>query len=615
MALFRGRYHAVADRAGRVRLFLPGDDAVSAWNTHYAAVRHCLVALAASSGGPLEIEVFAYRNDYRRRELRLYLRPAAVAGDSFPPDREPFDPAALEDFFRQGGQLEGARLDPAEGLVLFASPERRETLSGEPVGLADLAVAYRAVFHAGDNDAFISLDPNADPTLASVNFGGRLEDTRIGAAVLSADRRFKTICTGLDPVTHQDARAEIRRAIPEFMSNSERAFVGKGQGVTTNWVSSRYWFYPESVSVDADSRGGFAVITRPRFTADAERIGKDFEGLDARKKRAALPPEARENIRQLNAEHERYAAAFPEIRDLTAVARLMAVATWLKRAETSRLDLDALLAVELPAVTTPRTLERIVSTEYAAVPPSGELSAAAVRETSGVVWLNPMLQRTVGDFFRDRRTFTAWLCAQRKGERRPCSSYEDEAAALFEERRGQPLLELLDSDAALLSLLEFLAGKLDYPLPPEGEAARAAEVADRERLGRLRQDLDRVRARLAEAGDPAPAALAAERDALEGELAAIMKRYHDGAGAASWHTLSRIQVNGGISLRPGEFTIRKDPGSKELKEFKRKAQSAPVVAGATAAVAGPRGRSAGEGDSFAAVRRERWRQARTGASP
>ena len=75
--------------------------------------------------------------------------------------------------------------------MLFANPDQRDTLAGEPVSLADLAVAYRAVFHAGDNDAFISLDPNADPALASVNFGGHLEDTRIGAAILAADRRSR----------------------------------------------------------------------------------------------------------------------------------------------------------------------------------------------------------------------------------------------------------------------------------------------------------------------------------------------------------------------------------------------------------------------------------------
>jgi hypothetical protein len=39
VALFReGKYRAVADGAGRVRLFLPGDDAAGAWRKHYPVI-------------------------------------------------------------------------------------------------------------------------------------------------------------------------------------------------------------------------------------------------------------------------------------------------------------------------------------------------------------------------------------------------------------------------------------------------------------------------------------------------------------------------------------------------------------------------------------------------
>jgi hypothetical protein len=267
----------------------------------------------------------------------------------------------------------------------------------------------------------------------------------------------------------------------------------------------------------------------------------------------------------------------------------MAVATWLKRSETAQFDLDALLAVELPAVSTPRYLERLLSTEYFAVPPSGEVTIAAIKERSGAMGINPVLQRTVGDFFRDQKTFTAWICRQRAAERRPCSSYAAEAATLFAEQRDLPLRSLLRSEKDLLALLELLVNKLVYPLPPEGEAVRAAQVADGKRLEEIRGGLERVRGELAAAGEPVPEAVAAERDRLEAEFAAIMKRYHDGGkAAAAWQTRSRIQVNGGISLRPGEFTIRKGAESKALKEFKRKAQSAAVGAGEGGA--GVRGR-------------------------
>jgi len=63
----------------------------------------------------------------------------------------------------------------------------------KPVELAELAVAYRAVFHAGDNEAFISLDPHKAPTKVTVNLGGFLENTRIGFVVPQRGFRRPTI--------------------------------------------------------------------------------------------------------------------------------------------------------------------------------------------------------------------------------------------------------------------------------------------------------------------------------------------------------------------------------------------------------------------------------------
>ena len=364
------------------------------------------------------------------------------------------------------------------------------------------------------------------------------------------------------------------------MTNSERAFLDEDSERSPGWISTRYWFYPESVSVDTDPLEGFAVITRPRFTADAERIGKGFDDLDSRKKRAALSAGVRESIRRINADHASYAAAFPEIGDLATVARLMAVSTWLRRSETSRLDLAALLAVELPAAATPRTLERVISTEYVAVPPAGKISEDLVRESSEVTWLTPMLKRTVADFFGDPKTYAGYLCTARKAERKPCAAYEAEAANLFEAQRDLPLRSLLHAEADLMSLLEFLMKKIVYPLPPEGEAARARQLADGQRLESLRRELGQVRADLAAAGEPPPEDLAAEQERLAAEFGAIMKRYHEtGSPASGWGTKSRVQVNGGISLRPDEFTIRKNPASPALQKFKRQAQGAAVAAG------------------------------------
>jgi hypothetical protein len=161
--------------------------------------------------------------------------------------------------------------------------------------------------------------------------------------------------------------------------------------------------------------------------------------------------------------------------------------------------------------------------------------------------MTPMLKRTVGDFWQPE-DIHRHLCTVRKAQRRPCSAYEAEAATLFEAQRDLSLLSLLRSEEDLMDLLEFLLKMIVYPLPPEGEAARAVQIADGKRLEELRDELALVRQKLADAGESAPESLADDRERIESEIAAIMKRYHENPGETSaWRTKSRIQVNGGIS--------------------------------------------------------------------
>lgn len=200
VSVFRGgRIHITTDNRRHARVFLIGDNPDKAYRTNYSVIRHCLDGLLPSGGSPLTVEVLAYKNNYAKSELNLKLQTYALEADSFPSNKVPLDIEGLEQFFDKGGELEGGKLDRNEGLVLYAKSGSRQAVSGERLALSDFAVAYRAAFHAGDNEAFISLDPNRNPTKVTVNFGGFLEDTRIGSVVLLADKRFKTITTGLDP--------------------------------------------------------------------------------------------------------------------------------------------------------------------------------------------------------------------------------------------------------------------------------------------------------------------------------------------------------------------------------------------------------------------------------
>ena len=67
------------------------------------------------------------------------------------------------------------------------------------------------------------------------------------------------------------------------------------------------------------------------------------------------------NIDDLNRNYAAYTSIFPELKELSAVARLMGVCIWLQKANLSQLDLDELLTVELPPVHTPREKRQLVA--------------------------------------------------------------------------------------------------------------------------------------------------------------------------------------------------------------------------------------------------------------
>jgi len=274
-----GRLLVEADDAGRVRVFVPGDEPRPAYRASYPVLRHVLAALAAglsatTGDSTLTVRVYAYRHDYTRSEFSLNTQPYTFRSAVFPPPagKVPLDMAALAGFFRTGATLTGATVEPRTGLILEGDSNAvaEMQLAGQPVTLADFAAAYRAVFHAGDNAAFISLDPNSDPTLATVNFGGLLENTRLGSTVLEADKRFKMIGTGLDPNNFADVRRDARQYNPGFLTSAERDMAA--QAITGGgWSGTRFWFYPESVEIETDPAYRSATLTCARFTADAER--------------------------------------------------------------------------------------------------------------------------------------------------------------------------------------------------------------------------------------------------------------------------------------------------------------------------------------------------------
>ncbi len=446
-----GRIHIVFDGREHVRAFLLGDNPEEAYRQSYSIIRHCLNRLVPTNGHSLEIEVFAYQNEYGPCELRLDTRPYRVSGRSFPSHGTPVDLAALNGFFDQQPEIAGAQISRQQGLVLIGKGGKHPSVAGSPISLADLAVAYRSVFHAGYNAAYISLDPHRDPTKATVNFGGLLEDTRDGTVVLDADERFKTITSGLDPESHQDLRQRTRRIVPSFRTVAERdlcdgTFAGKPQ-----WIGTRFWFYPDNIEVEGDLAGTTAAVTKPRFTADAERSREDFASAAEfeRKKAATLSPSIRTNIDHLNAHYDEYAAAFAEIRELSTVARLIGVAVWLQKADAKWLDLDSLLDVELPACSTVRDRAKMLAANTVRKSGRDALSPDYVAANARVTYLTPFLDRRVSDLFPSPPDLAAFVRLARGNEDIQPQEYEGEAARLWRQHRNAPARRLIASQRDL----------------------------------------------------------------------------------------------------------------------------------------------------------------------
>jgi hypothetical protein len=361
--LLRTRYYYVlSNGSGYARFFVPGGDAATAWKHHVPALRHVVQFLLASSKpvGKLDVDIYAYENNLVTQKLKLAMPKLSLSFTREPDSGLPesVDLAGLQEFLSKGWTIEGAGLDEKGKLVLLGTPNTRyPTLEGQAVSLADLAVAYRAVFYAGEGSAYMSLDRSEYPEQSKVNFGGRLKDTRLGWVALRADLRFKTISDGFDPVTGEDLQASLAKKIGGFFTQQIRQFaLPKDQWPEVE--STRFWFYPDDITVEQSADGKRMKIRSPRYTAAAER---QFE--DGGDDKAHTPPWTKDSIAHLNVHYDAYADVFPEIRELDTEGRLLALFTWLHQKQLQgalQVDIDGLLNVELPRCQTPSYLPQLL---------------------------------------------------------------------------------------------------------------------------------------------------------------------------------------------------------------------------------------------------------------
>jgi hypothetical protein len=573
--LMRGGEAFVATNGdGQARIFLPGSDPQVAYQKYYGVVRHSLAELLPENGDPLSIEVFAFENNYERSELRLNEIPYVFSASSFPPPigKRPLDLAGLEQFFQEDVALEGGSLSQDEGLTLYGRKSEPQTLAGRTVNISDLAVAYRAVFHAGDNAAFISLDPNIDPTKVTVNFGGFLEDTVIGSVVLESDKRFKTLCTGLDPNNFRDLRNGIRTTIPDFKTSSELEASDDLMSDQSGWVGTRFWFYPESVQVETDFAGLYARIVNAQFTADAERSRSDYADVvqfDALKKRQ-LSPHIKKTIDHLNENYKYYASAFPELRELLVVGRLIGLMSWLNGRSTSPIDFDALLAVPLPAFRTDRERTQLLSATTVSSMKSleGQVFGKAI-----VTNLTPILETTVNGHFRDTNALATFLALRSGRQEADRNFYLTEATQLLRDYGRASVRGLIKTKDDLKALAHEAAGRTyapepDYILRKKNELNRLQtnmltikrEIENLQSVMKQNADTHNIYFERHNSLVDQYNSLLVQHNSLVAEINAFDVR------------ISKItEIGGGISLRPREFSIVKRSDSAMISEMRTRA--------------------------------------------
>ncbi len=361
--------------------------AKEAWDEAWPVLRHALAGerrrLARQRGGELpalEVEVHAYRHLLARSAFDLGLPPwRTTVKDTGPRgDRPALDLAALKSVLDRDLWIEGARLEASGRVRWFASEaETKPRVLGRAPTLADLAVAYRAVARGGNGEPYMSLDRAAAPQDANVNYGGRLRDTALGMVSLLSDVRFKTFSVGIDLLGSGDIRDAIRRSLPGFKTHLERFAADPSAGAVLN-QQTRFWFYPDDVDLTLSAEGDVLAFRKVRMTAASERV--QVSGASAPE-----PPWTTETVAYLNGHYDTLAKLFPEMAELDVSVRLLSLFTWLEAARGLGLtvpDLDVLLALELPAVPTPRRFPELLS--YDVLPAPSALGVVDVLDRTGV---------------------------------------------------------------------------------------------------------------------------------------------------------------------------------------------------------------------------------------
>jgi hypothetical protein len=261
--------------------------------------------------------------------------------------------AAARGFVPPGIDLvAGVRLDkPAEmppGMndiraVAYDAKAKRLFLIGESnrklpnFRLDDLAVALKV---PGDGFPGVSIEGPIQDGRMTVRYYGGTENTHFGQVMFEADRLLKSLSMGRDNVTKEILRPRVRGYESEL-----RRFQSMG-GAQRPKAWHRYWFRPALISMTESDDGQAMRFDNVKIEVKTEYV-------------PPIPEEESEPAAEAFAQHftehfDEFAAQYPVFAELRELAKVAALAQWIKENGIPVESLNPDAAV-IPEAETPKT--------------------------------------------------------------------------------------------------------------------------------------------------------------------------------------------------------------------------------------------------------------------
>jgi hypothetical protein len=380
-------------------------------------------------------------------------------------------------------------------------------------------------------------------------------------------------------------RKDIRKHIPTFATVGERDLI-TAQG-HSGWQGTRFWFYPDSVEVQTSLDGKEGVISKAQFTADAERSRDDYNSTAdfENAKKSQLSPAIRMNIDDLNKNYIQYASVFPELSELSSVARLMGLCVWLRKGGGEKIDLDALLSVSLPSELTPREKKQLVTSLGLAYDRSRYLGLGDAEDSSVLSYLTPYLGKTVNGIFPNDKDLAEFLAISRGKTSGDYSSFMAEAGVLRQFNGNTPALELITNKTCVEAFASVVGDSIKAPYPEHVTSLDKEIESLKLQISDLKQRIRKVEAVMDRSSrvvynsyvETHNKLVNQERDLISRCNYAVQQynQFHVGI-----HTI--LNISGGIGLEPEKFKVTAIESTPELdavKKVVRAEEAAPMING------------------------------------